>query len=144
MRWAVITFLLALAVTCALSQSSASGLQLIQEARTTLDNGALAAARSFWSQETQKNAPDPVAWYQLARVNYYFCESYVLHGDNTRAKEAVDAAIANVQRSIALNERSAEAHSLLADLYGRLISFGGFFSGVKYGPKVSEENKRAL
>jgi len=50
-----------------------------------------------------------------------------------------------LQQSLKLNEKSAEAHSLLADLYGRKISFGiGMFAGPKYGPKVQAENRRAF
>ena len=33
---------------------------------------------------------------------------------------------------------------LLADLYGRKISYGGFTAGPKYGPMVKKENQRAL
>jgi tetratricopeptide (TPR) repeat protein len=50
-----------------------------------------------------------------------------------------------VQRSIQLNDKSADAHSLLADLYGRKISMGnGMFAGPKFGPKVKEENAKAM
>jgi len=49
-----------------------------------------------------------------------------------------------VQQSLKLNEKSADAHSLLADLYGRKISFGvGMFAGPKFGPKIKAENQRA-
>ena len=47
-------------------------------------------------------------------------------------------------QSLKLNEKSTDAHSLLADLYGRKISFGiGMFAGPKFGPKNQAENKRA-
>src|SRR6267378_8695629 len=46
---------------------------------------------------------------------------------------------------IQLNDKSADAHSLLADLYGRKISLGSaMFAGPKFGPKVKEENAKAL
>jgi hypothetical protein len=37
---------------------------------------------------------------------------------------ALDKAIEAVQQSIQLNDKSADAHSLLADFYSRKISFG--------------------
>jgi|SRR6266850_4736903 len=65
--------------------------------------------------------------------------------DKKPAAAAVEKAIEAVQHSIQLNEKSADAHSLLADLYGRKISFGNaMFAGPKYGPKVKEENAKAM
>jgi len=59
--------------------------------------------------------------------------------------EAVDKAIDAAQRSIQLNDKWADAHSLLADLYGRRISLGNaMFAGPKFGPKVKEENVKAM
>jgi tetratricopeptide (TPR) repeat protein len=52
--------------------------------------------------------------------------------------------MSTVQQSLKLNDKSADAHSLLADLYGRKIGFGvAMFAGPKYGPKVKSENQRA-
>jgi len=57
----------------------------------------------------------------------------------------VDKAIDAAQRSIQLNDKSADAHSLFADLYGRRISLGNaMFAGPKFGPKVKEENVKAM
>ncbi len=50
--------------------------------------------------------------------------------------------MADVQRSIALNDRSSDAHALLGDLYGAKIS--GMMSGMKYGPKANAETQRAF
>ncbi len=61
------------------------------------------------------------------------------------AVAAVDRAIDLTLHSIELNDKSAEAHSLLADLYGRKISLGvAMFAGPKFGPKVKEENAKAM
>ncbi|HKV61988.1 MAG TPA: tetratricopeptide repeat protein [Candidatus Acidoferrum sp.] len=65
--------------------------------------------------------------------------------DKKAAAESVEKAIEAVQRSIQLNDKSADAHSLLADLYGRKIGMGnGMFAGPKFGPKVKEENAKAM
>jgi tetratricopeptide (TPR) repeat protein len=49
-----------------------------------------------------------------------------------------------VQHAVSLNDKSAEFHSLLSDLYGRKIGFGGMFAGMRYGPKADAESKKAL
>src|SRR5258708_31405045 len=65
--------------------------------------------------------------------------------DKKAAAAALEKAIEAVQRSIQRNDKSADAHSLLADLYGRKISLGNaMFAGPKYGPKVKEENAKAM
>lgn len=120
------------------------GLQLLEEGRTTLEDNALANARDHFTKLTQQHRDNADYFYELARVNAYRCEAYAAHGEKKKAESALDEAIANVQQSLQLNEKSADAHSLLADLYGRKISFGvGMFAGPKFGPKVKAENKRA-
>jgi tetratricopeptide (TPR) repeat protein len=120
------------------------GLQLLEEGRTTLEDNALAQALDYFSKLAQQHPENAVYFYHLARVNAYRCEAYAAHGDKKKAESALDEAIANVQQSLKLNEKSADAHSLLADLYGRKISFGiGMFAGPKFGPKIQAENKRA-
>jgi hypothetical protein len=65
--------------------------------------------------------------------------------DKKAAATAIDKAIEAAQRSVQLNDKSADAHSLLADLYGRKIGLsGGMFAGPRFGPKANEENKRAM
>lgn len=66
-------------------------------------------------------------------------------GDKKNAEHALDEAIRNVQEALAVNDNSADAHRLLADLYGEKIGFGmAMFAGPRYGPKVQQENQRAF
>jgi len=121
------------------------GLHLLEEGRTTLNDSVLAQSRDFFTKLTQQHPDNALYFYQLARVNFYRCEAYATHGDKKNAERALDTAIENAQLSIQLNEKSADMHSLLGDLYGRKISFGiGMFAGPKFGPKAQAENKRAL
>jgi tetratricopeptide (TPR) repeat protein len=70
---------------------------------------------------------------------------YESRKDKKAASVAVDKAIEAAQRSIQLNDKSADAHSLLGDLYGRKISLSNpMFAGPKFGPKADEEDKRAV
>jgi tetratricopeptide (TPR) repeat protein len=120
------------------------GIRLLEEARTTLNDNALTQARDYFAKLTQQH-PDAVYFYQLARVDEYRSEAYSQRGDKKNAEHALDSAIGTVQQSIKLNDNSADAHSLLADLYGRKIGMGvAMFTGPKFGPKVKAENERAL
>src|ERR1700687_982904 len=86
-----------------------------------------------------------VLFLDLAKVHFYLLDVYEMRRDKKAAEAAVDKAIEAAQRSIQLNDKSADAHSLLADLYGRKISLGNaMFSGPKFGPKVKEENAKAM
>ncbi len=121
----------------------ADGLRLLEEGRTTLEEKSLSDAKNYFSRLVLSDA-NPAYYYQMARVDFYLVESYVIHRENKRAEQALEQAIAAVQHSISLNDRSGSAHSLLADLYGRKIGLGGFLAGPRYGPKIDAENKRAL
>ena len=120
-------------------------MRLLEEGRTTLNDKPLSDASEALTRLTQQHPANALYFYYLARVNRYRVEAHAAQGDKKSAERAVDEAIGNVQESLKLNEKSADTHSLLADLYGRKISFGtGIFSGPKYGPKVQAENQRAF
>jgi tetratricopeptide (TPR) repeat protein len=141
---APLLFLTSLLASQAPDPTLSDGLHLLEEARTTLEQQSLAPAKEYFARLTQKDATNSTYWYQLARANRYLIESHASRGDQKSAEQALDDAITAVQRSISLNGKSADAHSLLADLYGRKIGLDGFFAGIRYGSKVSDENKQAL
>jgi tetratricopeptide (TPR) repeat protein len=116
----------------------------IEIARRARDPSQLQSLSSQLEQRIKQNPSDFEALYQLPRVQAYLADAYHMNKDKKSASAAIDKAIDAAQRSIQLNEKSAPAHSLLADLYGRKISFGGMFAGARLGPKITEENKRAL
>jgi tetratricopeptide (TPR) repeat protein len=118
---------------------------LLEEGRTLLDDNLLSQARDVLTRLAQQHPGNATNFFQLARADRYRVESYSIRGDNKNAERALDEAIANIQQSLKVNENYAEAHSLLADLYGRKISFGiAMFAGPKYGPTIQAENQRAL
>jgi len=134
---------------CCLAQTAdpalEQGLSLLEEGRTTLEDAALSRAQDYFSKLTQQHPDNALYFYELARVNSYRSEAYSERGDKKNAERALDTAIENGQQSLKLNEKSADAHSLMADLYGRKITFGvAMFSGPKFGPKAKAENNRAL
>jgi hypothetical protein len=121
----------------------ADGVRLLEEGRTTLEEKPLTDARNYFSHLVQTNKK-PAYFYQLARVNSYLVESYAARHQNKHAEQALEDAIAAVQHCLELDDKSADAHSLLANLYGRKISLGGFLAGPHFGPRIVAENKKAL
>jgi len=119
--------------------------EALEGGRTTLDPATLSHARDLAATQTQQRPDDAAAFYQLARGNSYLSDAYAMRHDKKNAERALDKAIENLQQSLKLNEKSADAHSLLADCYGRKIGMGmPMFTGPKYGPKIDIENRRAL
>jgi tetratricopeptide (TPR) repeat protein len=117
----------------------------LEAARRTRDESQLQSVKTQLEQRRNQDSNNAQTHYQLAQVQAYLADVYEARKDKKSASTAVDKAIEATQRSLQLHEKSAEAHSLLADLYGRKISLGnGMFAGPKYGPKVDEENKRAM
>jgi tetratricopeptide (TPR) repeat protein len=142
-----LAFALALSALCLAQTDPAldQGLHLLEEGRTTLNDGTLTQARDYFAKLAQEHADNAVYFYQVARVDHYRCNAFLQHGDKKSAERSLDSAITTVQQSIKLNDNSADAHSLLADLYGQKIGMGvAMFAGPKFGPKVKAENERAL
>ena len=78
-------------------------------------------------------------------MNAYRSDAYARQHDKKNAEHALDEAIENLEQSLKLDEKSPDAHSLLADCFGRKIGLGTqMFAGPKYGPKLQAENRRAL
>lgn len=117
----------------------------IETARRIRDERQLQALRTQLQQQTRTNPKDAHGWYELAQVQGYLVDVYEARRDKKGANQVIDSAIEAAQRSLQLDDKSANAHSLLADLYGQKIGLGnGMFTGPKFGPKVKEENQRAM
>lgn len=117
----------------------------LEAARKTRDEPQLQSLKTQLEQRTGQNPNDFQAQYDLALVHSYLIDVYESRKDKKAASASVDKAIEAAQRAIQLNDKSADAHSLLGDLYGRKISLSNpMFAGPKYGPKADEEDKRAL
>ena len=117
----------------------------VEAARRTHDESQLQSVKVQLEQRIARDPHDAAAYFDLANVQSCLADVYEMRKDKKAAGAAVDKAIEAVQRSIQLQDKSANAHSLLADLYGRKISLGnGMFAGPKFGPKVKEENAKAM
>jgi cytochrome c-type biogenesis protein CcmH/NrfG len=119
--------------------------EVVEAARKTHDESQLQSVKTQLEQKIAQNPNDGAAYYDLARVHFCLVDVYEMRKDKKAAGAAVDKAIEAVQRSLQINDKSADVHSLLADLYGRKISLGnGMFAGPKFGPMVKEENAKAM
>ena len=117
----------------------------VEAARKTHNEKQLQSLKTQLEQTIAQNPNDVGSYLNLARVQEYFADLFDMRKDKKAAGVAVDKAIDAAQRSIHLQDNSADAHSLLADLYGRKISLGNaMFAGPKFGPKVKEENAKAV
>jgi tetratricopeptide (TPR) repeat protein len=117
----------------------------LESARRTRDESQLQSLRTQLEQRINQSPNDAQTHYQRAQVQAYLADVYEARRDKKSAGAAVDKAIEAAQRSLQLNEKSADTHSLLADLYGRKISLGSaMFAGPKYGPKIDQENQRGM
>jgi tetratricopeptide (TPR) repeat protein len=117
----------------------------VEAARRTRDEKRLQSLKTQLEQKIAQSPDDAGLYFDLAKVQGYLLDAYEMRKDKKAAEDAVDKAIDAAQRSIQLNDKSADAHSLLADLYGRKISLGNaMFAGPKFGPKVKEENAKAM
>lgn len=117
----------------------------LEAARRKRDPVQLESLRTQLVKRLSQNPNDAVGQYELATVESLLADVAEMRKDKKAAATAVDKAIEAAQRSIQLDEKSADSHSLLADLYGRKIGLGGgMFLGPRFGPKIGEENKRAM
>lgn len=117
----------------------------LESARKTRDEKQLTSLQAQLEQRIAQNSNDSVLFLDLARVRSNLLDVFEMRKDKKSAVATIDKAIEAALRSIQLNDKFADAHSLLADLYGRKIILGnGMFAGPKFGPKAKEENAKAM
>jgi tetratricopeptide (TPR) repeat protein len=117
----------------------------IEAARKTRDEPQLQSLTTRLEESIARNATDALTYFDLALARSYLMDVYEMRKDKKAAAAAIDKAIEAAQRSIQLNDKLSDAHSLLADLYGRKIPLGNaMLAGPKFGPKVKEENGKAM
>jgi tetratricopeptide (TPR) repeat protein len=118
------------------------GERQLEEGRTLFDGATLNAARNAFTQCVQADQKNVVCLTGLARTEFYLSKIEEIAGHADASHKMLDIAVGDAQKAVALNDQSAAAHALLADLYGAKIT--GMLSGMKYGPKANTESQRAL
>ena len=116
----------------------------LEDGRANLDERTLTAARRIFEDCIQQDAKNARCYYDMARTDSYIADARERQRDKKAAQQKIDTAIESTRRAIDLNNGFADAHALLADLYGRKIGYGGALTGIRLGPKAQAETQRAL
>lgn len=116
----------------------------LDDGRSTLDESTLLAARQSFQACAKADTTKARCAIDLARTDIYLVQAKERQHDKRGAQRAIDSGLDDARRAIALDDRSAEAHALLGDLYGRKIGYSGMLGGMRYGPKAEAEVNRAL
>jgi tetratricopeptide (TPR) repeat protein len=116
----------------------------LADGRTTLESRTLILARRIFEDCTRQDAKNARCYYDMGRTDSYIADIKERQKDKRAAQQTIDSAIENTRRSVAFDPEFADAHALLAELYGRKIGYGGVFTGMRIGPKAQAEMQRAL
>jgi tetratricopeptide (TPR) repeat protein len=118
------------------------GQRQLEEGRITLDAATLTAAKNSFAECLRHDPRNAPCEFDLARAEFYLVKVEDIAKHTNASRQVLDAAISEAQKAIAINDHFADAHALLADLYGAKIT--GMMSGMRYGPKAGAESARAL
>ncbi len=125
--------------------------QLVQDAERRLDAAAsarnedsLLAVRRVFEQCVHQDAGESRCYYDLGFADASLFQANDFRHDRKSAQRWLDSAIENTRRSLHLDEHRADAHALLAGLYGSKIAYGGMLAGMRYGLMSEAETRRAL
>ena len=117
----------------------------VENVRMTRDEAQLGALKAEFEKRVAANGCDARCAYEQARVQLYLADAYELRKDKKLAAAATDRGIEIAQHSLQLNDKSADTHALLGDLYAHRITYGvAMFTGPKYGPKINDEIARGM
>ena len=119
--------------------------QLLEEGRSTLQMAKLEQLRAMLEPCANTVNAGFECRYQLAQTGYYLSFAYELQKQRGPGQKALEKALQCALTASRQKTDSADIHSLLADIYARKIgTYGDMFTGMDCGPKVADENKKAL
>jgi len=123
------------------SKPSEDGLTgQVEAARMTRDEAQLNLLKAEFEKRTAGSSCDARCYYELGRVELYIADVCELRKDKKAAAAATDRGIEAAQHALQHDEKSADVHALLGDLYAHKITYGAaMFTGPKYGPKINDE-----
>jgi tetratricopeptide (TPR) repeat protein len=122
---------------------AARAAEMLERGRTLQSAEALIEAKTLFAACLRERPGDGACGYSFARASLYLAEVYRLGRKSNEAAQELEAGIEQLQKTLGQTE-TASAHSLLADLYGESIAVHGGLSGMRYGPKITSENRRAM
>jgi len=117
----------------------------MEAARVTRDETQLNLLKAEFEKRIAGSSCDGRCYYEFGRMQLYLADAYELRKEKKAASAAADRGIEMTQHSLQLDEKSADAHALLGDLYAHKITYGvAMFTGPKYGPKINDEITKGM
>jgi tetratricopeptide (TPR) repeat protein len=119
-------------------------VRFLREGEITLQEEPLNAAKTYFEACVQ--GPDAVeCQYQLSRIHLGLSVMHKLRKESKQGRQELEEALKWAKAAEKADGSSAKVHTLLADLWGeRLIEYGGVLAGPRFGPKVKNENSKAV
>ena len=137
-------FLVGLFVAASLAAASETGLiEEARRARDAQDRSTLESIAAKAVLAAQQQPQEARLHYEAALIYSYLGEIGAEVRDQASAKKAAEAGIAEAERAVALDSKSAEYHRLLGTLYGQMAP-GALSSALKFGRKSLDELDRAV
>jgi tetratricopeptide (TPR) repeat protein len=124
------------------SPAIAHGEALMENGRTLLNSATLLDARAIFNDCVSHDHANFQCLYDRARTDSWMQKAEAAASHSAEAARWLDTAITDTLAALNCNDRSANAHALLGDLYGAKIT--GMFSGMRYGPKANAEVAKAF
>jgi len=131
--------------------NASSVLALVEHGREALrrgqddeDEAALLSAVKFLADGAAREPDNAVRHYDLACADLALETLFAQRRDNDAAGRWLARGIADAQRALQLDNRLADAHALLADLYGSKIGLKGFWAAIHVGATAEKETEQAL
>lgn len=119
----------------------------LARARASEEVAALEALSRQLDARTKEKSASALDFYWSARAHEALLEVHLARSQRESAEKELEAALGYTDRALQIDEALAEAHALRANLYGHRIAFSGafarMFAGMKYGPKIDEDLRRA-
>jgi tetratricopeptide (TPR) repeat protein len=110
----------------------------LEKARDTQDRAALEKLAAQYAQTDSAQSH-----YMAALAQSYLSEVYIEVGDKNKAKSSAEAGIAEAQKAVAANSKSAEYHRVLGTLCGQVIP-ANVLAGLKWGNCARDEVQKAV
>lgn len=111
---------------------------------STLAASDLAAAQAYFESH-EGGMPEAERRYELARIHFGLALMRRFQDEKKEGRAELEEALSWAKKSVEADPSLARTHALLADLWGeRLLGYGGFMAGARFGPKVKEENSKAV
>jgi tetratricopeptide (TPR) repeat protein len=131
--------------TAAVKQTEDVFANRVESARVMRAEAQLGALKTEFEKRATANSCNAQCVYEQALVQLYLADAYELRKDKKQAAAATDLGIEIALHSAQLDDKSADTHALLGDLYAHRITYGvGMFAGPKYGPKINDEIAKGM